>query len=60
MSILKKLIKAGVDTALTPVAAVADVVTLGGLSSGKDKPYTQDQLGKIKKALEDAYDELDD
>ena len=60
MSIFSKLVKVGIDTVLTPVAVVADVVTLGGISSGKDKPYTQDQLEKIKKTLEDVYDKLDD
>ena len=60
MSIFKKLIKAGVDTALTPVEIVKDEATLGGVSTGKEKPYTQDRLEKIKKALEDAYDELDE
>ena len=58
MGILGKLTRAVVDTALTPVAIVKDVVTLGGLNTEQDTPYTAQQLKKIKEALGDAYDEL--
>lgn len=60
MSIFKKLIKAGVDTVLTPVEVVRDVVTLGGVNTNQKKSYTQQRLGSLKEALGDAYDELDD
>jgi hypothetical protein len=60
MGIFKKLVKAGVDTVLLPVAVVADVATLGGINTDRDKSYIKGQLESIKKALEDAYDELDE
>lgn len=57
---IKKLIKAGVDTVLTPVDVVKDIATLGGINTGRSKPYTQERLESLKKALQDAYDKLDE
>lgn len=38
----------------TPIAIVADVVTLGGVSTDKEKPYTAEALGKVIDNLKDA------
>lgn len=37
----------------TPIAVVADVVTLGGTLSDKDEPYTTTSLGKVLDNLSD-------
>ena len=57
---LASLTKAVVDTALTPIEVVKDVVTLGGLTSDKGRSYTIDRLGKLKENLENSYERLDD
>ena len=49
--ILESLTKAAVGVVATPVALVADVITMGGALTDKDKPYTAE-------ALEDVYDNL--
>lgn len=38
----------------TPVAVVADVVTLGGSLTDKDKPYTAEALERVMQNIEDA------
>lgn len=38
----------------TPVALVADVVTLGGALSDKDQPYTATALEKVVKNVENS------
>ena len=53
--ILGKLVKAAVGLAVeTPVAVVADVVTLGGSLTDQDKPYTAKALEKVMQNVEDA------
>ncbi|WP_443700130.1 hypothetical protein [Pseudomonas sp.] len=37
----------------TPVAIVADVITMGGAMTDKDKPYTAEALGKVMKNVKD-------
>ena len=54
MSILKKLVKSVVDTALVPKDVVEDILFLG------DGNATEERLKKIKQALADAYEELDE
>lgn len=49
--ILENLTKAELGVVTTPVAIVADVITMGGAMTDQDKPYTA-------KALEDVYDNL--
>lgn len=42
------LFKAAVGIAVeTPMAVVADTVTLGGVLTDRDKPYTQEALEKV-------------
>ncbi len=38
----------------TPVAVVADVITLGGSLTDKDKPYTAEALSKVLQNVQDA------
>ena len=38
----------------TPVAVVADVITLGGSLTDKDKPYTAEALSKVVQNVQDA------
>lgn len=48
------LVKAAAAVVTVPVAVVADVVTLGGLSTEKDKPYTAEALGDLMDNLKEA------
>lgn len=52
---LESLTKAVVGVAIeTPVAIVADHVTLGGALTDKDEPYTVSAVKKVIKNLNDA------
>lgn len=52
---LKSVTKAAVGVVIeTPVAVVADVVTLGGTMTDKDEPYTATSVGKVMDNLSDA------
>lgn len=51
---LESLAKPTVAVVTTPVAVVADVVTLGGVLTDKDKPYTAEACENIIKNLDDA------
>jgi hypothetical protein len=51
----EKLAKAAIGIVVeTPVAIVADVVTLGGVLSDKDKPYTATAVEKVVKNISEA------
>jgi len=50
---IESLAKAAVAVVTVPVAVVADVVTMGGALTDKDKPYTAE-------AVEDFVDNLKD
>lgn len=51
---LKSVTKAAVGVVIeTPVAVVADVVTLGGTLTDKDEPYTATSVGKVMDNLSD-------
>lgn len=50
-SVTKAVVGAVVET---PVAVVADVVTLGGSLTDKDEPYTAEALAKVVKNLQEA------
>lgn len=51
---LESLAKAAVGAVTLPVSIAADVVTLGGSLTDKDKPYTASTVSDIVKNLEDA------
>lgn len=53
---LESLAKAAVGVATLPVTVAADIITLGGSMTDKDKPYTADCAEKILKNLKDAAD----
>lgn len=49
------LFKAAVGVVVeTPVAIVADVVTLGGSFTERDKPYTAEALEKVVKNVQES------
>jgi hypothetical protein len=51
---LESLAKAAVGVVTVPVALVADVVTLGGACTDRERPYTADAVSDVVKNLEDA------
>lgn len=54
---LGNLVKATVGVVVeTPIAVVADVVTMGGVLTDKDKPYTAVALEKVVENVEKATD----
>ena len=52
--ILENLTKAVINTVTIPVAVAADVITMGGALTDKDKPYTATQVQEVFKNLTDA------
>lgn len=50
------LLKAVVAVAVTPVAVVADVVTLGGELTDRKETYTGQVLDAVEKNLSDTID----
>lgn len=48
------LLKAAAAIVTVPVGVVADVVTLGGAMTDKDKPYTAEALGDMMDNLKNA------
>lgn len=55
---LGDLTKAAVGLVIeTPIAVVADVVTMGGVLTDKDQPYTATALEKVVKNVENATKE---
>ena len=55
---LEDLVKATVGLVIeTPIAVVADVVTMGGALTDKDQPYTATALEKVVKNVENATKE---
>ena len=55
------LLKAAVGVVVElPVAVAADIVTLGGAMSDKDKPYTAEAVSKIVGNIQDATEQESD
>jgi hypothetical protein len=53
--IMKSLTKAAVGaTIVTPVSIAADIVTLGGVITNRNKPYTSEAISDIMDNLKDA------
>lgn len=48
MSLFEKIVKTVVNVAILPIELTKDVVTLGGVARDQPKPYTLQQLDKIK------------
>ena len=63
MSVIGKLVKAGLDTIALPVAVTKDILTLGGaVNDGHyrngNRTYTGKKLRDIGEDIEEAKDEL--
>lgn len=56
---INKLVKTTLELAETPIAAVKDVVTMGGALTDQEKPYTIQKLEDAGKAYDEAKAELD-
>ncbi len=54
---LEKTAEAAGNVLLTPVDVAADVVTMGGATTEKDRPYTVKRAERVADLLEEAYDE---
>jgi hypothetical protein len=52
--ILEDLAKAAVSVVKLPVSVAADAVTLGGVLTDRDKPYTADNVSDLVENLENA------
>ena len=52
--LIESLAKAAVAVVKVPVTVVADVVTLGGVLTDKEKPYTAEALSDLMRHLDDA------
>lgn len=52
--ILESVTKVAVNVVTLPVSVVADVVTMGGAMTDKDKPYTAETISDLVKNLKDA------
>lgn len=60
MGILGKLTQGIIDVATTPIDIVKDAMTLGGIITDQDEPYTIQKIKKLKEKAEDIYNALDD
>lgn len=54
--ILKSAVKAATAVVDVPVSVAADVVTLGGALTDKDKPYTAEAAERLVKNVKDMSD----
>lgn len=52
MSLFGKIVKTAVNVVVLPIEIVKDVYTLGGIATSQEKPYTLQQLEKIKEEAE--------
>ena len=63
MGFFKALKKAAISTVLLPVDVVKDVVTVGGMASDRQEPYTVTRAKKLSQRADElleALDELDE
>ncbi len=60
MSLFGSILKTVVDTAILPIEIAKDVVTLGGVATGKSETYTSKQLNKLADDLDDISDDAGD
>lgn len=57
---INKLVKTGMDIIELPVAAVKDVITMGGVLNDENEPYTVQKLKDIGKDYQEAKEKLDE
>ena len=60
MSIFGSLLKTVIDTATLPIDIAKDVVTMGGVMTERQEPYTVSKLKKIDRDLGDVADDAGD
>lgn len=60
MGIFGDILKTGFDIATSPIEVAKDAVTLGGILTDEDEPYSVKRLKQIGKDLEDTRDDLED
>jgi len=53
MSLFGKIVRTAINVATIPVAVVKDIVTLAGVSTCQEEPYTVQKLKQIKEEAED-------
>jgi hypothetical protein len=53
MGLFSALTKIVIDVATLPIDIAKDALTLGGIATEQDKPYTLQKLDQIKKDSED-------
>lgn len=54
--VLTGITKAAIGVAITPVAVVADLVTLGGALQDRDEPYTATVVKSVAENIGNAID----
>jgi len=59
MSIIGKILKTTIDIATIPVSVVADVVTLGGVLTDKEKTYTGKHIKTLANDAVNIYKEIE-
>ncbi|OJV19885.1 MAG: hypothetical protein BGO30_07360 [Bacteroidetes bacterium 41-46] len=57
MGLLGKIIKTGFNIVELPVAAVKDVITMGGVLEDQNSPYTAQKVRELGKTLKEVKDE---
>jgi len=60
MGLFGKVTQGLIDTVLVPVDVVKDIVTLGGVNTDQEEPYTLEKIKKLKDKAEDIYNSLDE
>ena len=60
MGLLGSLLKTTIHVATTPLEVVKDVVTMGGVLTEQDEPYTVQRGKKLVDDMKEGEDEVDD
>jgi hypothetical protein len=53
MSLFGQIIRTVVNTVVLPIAVVKDVVTIGGVVTGKSVSYTEEAIDTLKREAEE-------
>ncbi len=59
MGIFGKIAKTLIRTAEIPVSAAKDVVTLGGILTDQNEPYTKKNISDVFDAIKEVDEEID-
>ncbi len=60
MGIFGKVLQGAIDTVTLPLDVAADVVTLGGVNTDQQEPYTVQKIKKLQEKGKEIYDELEE